>query len=143
MAGRSCGSLVVFAGQGVGNHAHQLLPGSLAVGSEVLAEVGSQDNDQDVTQELWGQEQPRVSSASTSPHKHSPYSRESALLNLPQALNLVSALALKVQVLLPHGKSKQKFSRVFWAKFFFVPSGFVLGFLSSTRPTLAQTRSSC
>lgn len=55
--GSSCGSLMVFAGQGVGDHTHQLLPGSLAVRSEILAEVGGHHDDQDVTQELWGREQ--------------------------------------------------------------------------------------
>lgn len=57
------GSLVVLAGQGMGHRTDQLLPGSLAFGSEILGEVGGQDDDQDVTQELGGQEHPRVSNA--------------------------------------------------------------------------------
>lgn len=47
---------MVLVGQGVGHHTDQLLPGSLAVRSEVLAEVGGQDDDQGVPQELQGRE---------------------------------------------------------------------------------------
>lgn len=49
---------MVLASQGVGHHTDQLLPGSLAFRSEVLAEVGGQDDDEDVTQELWRWEDP-------------------------------------------------------------------------------------
>lgn len=159
---------MVLVGQGVGHHTHHLLPGSLAGGGELLAEVGGQDDDEDVTQELWGGS--RAASGEQcpprSPHKHSHCTQGSlwkpaVLKTSPRSflrctLNLVSALALKVQVLLPYGKSNQKLSRVFWSKFFFVPSGFVLEFLSSRRPSRApraagdgawthraQTRSSC
>uniref|UniRef100_F7AI41 Uncharacterized protein n=1 Tax=Ornithorhynchus anatinus TaxID=9258 RepID=F7AI41_ORNAN len=43
---------VVLVAQGVGNTRHQLLPGSLDLGAEVLAEVTGQDHDQHVTQTL-------------------------------------------------------------------------------------------
>lgn len=45
---------VVLVAQGVGHHADQLLPGGLAGRGELLPEVGSQDDDEDVTQELQG-----------------------------------------------------------------------------------------
>lgn len=88
LPGPACGSLVVFAGQGVGNHTHQLLPGSLAVGSEVLAEVGGHDDDQDVTQELWGQEQPQVRDAPNVPTRALTLhpGKTWNLKNLPQVL---------------------------------------------------------
>lgn len=43
---------MVLVSQGVGHHTDHLLPGSLAGRGEVLAVVGSQDDDEDVTQEL-------------------------------------------------------------------------------------------
>lgn len=46
------GCSVVLAGQGVSHDTHQLLPGELAGRGEVLGEVGSQDNDEDVPEEL-------------------------------------------------------------------------------------------
>lgn len=46
------GSSVVLVGQRVGHHTDHLLPGGLAGGGEVLAEMGGQDDDEDVTQEL-------------------------------------------------------------------------------------------
>lgn len=46
------GSSVVLVGQRMGHHADHLLPGGLAGGGEVLAEMGGQDDDEDVTQEL-------------------------------------------------------------------------------------------
>lgn len=50
-------ALVVLAGQSVGHRTDQLLPGGLGLGSELLGEVAGQDDDQDVTQELGGEEQ--------------------------------------------------------------------------------------
>lgn len=44
--------LVVLAGQRVSHHPHQLLPGGLAGGGELLAQVGRQHNVEDVSQEL-------------------------------------------------------------------------------------------
>lgn len=46
------GGSVVLMGQRVGHHTNHLLPGGLAGGGEVLAVVGGQDDDEDVTQEL-------------------------------------------------------------------------------------------
>lgn len=51
-AGRIPGGSVVLVGQRVGHHTDHLLPGGLAGGGEFLAVVGSQDDDEDVTQEL-------------------------------------------------------------------------------------------
>uniref|UniRef100_A0A6I8NM56 Uncharacterized protein n=1 Tax=Ornithorhynchus anatinus TaxID=9258 RepID=A0A6I8NM56_ORNAN len=46
------GISVVLAAQGRGHDAHQLLPGSLGFGGEVLAQRGCQDYDEVVAQEL-------------------------------------------------------------------------------------------
>lgn len=40
---------VVLVSQRVGHHTDHLLPGGLAGGGEVLAEVAGQDDDEDVT----------------------------------------------------------------------------------------------
>lgn len=45
-------ALVILVCQGMGHQPDQLLPRGLAGRGEVLGEVGSQDDDQDVTQEL-------------------------------------------------------------------------------------------
>lgn len=46
---------MVLVGQGMGHHADQLLPDSLAGGGEVLGEVSGQHDDEDVPQELQGE----------------------------------------------------------------------------------------
>lgn len=110
-------ALVVLAGQSVGHHTDQLLPGSLAFGSEILAEVGSQDDDQDVTQELGGQEHPQVSNAQEPADPHAstrirPRETSGHFVGLKislesffrYTLNLFSALTLKIQVLLLLGE---------------------------------------
>lgn len=52
----SCsGNSVVLVGQGMGHHADQLLPDSLAGRGEVLGEVRGQHDDEDVPQELQGE----------------------------------------------------------------------------------------
>lgn len=97
----------------MGHRTDQLLPGSLAVGREILAEVGSQDDDQDVTQELRGQEHPRVSNAQEPADPHTstrirPRETSGHFVGLKISLesflgctlNLFSALTLKIQVLL-------------------------------------------
>lgn len=47
---------MVLVGQSVGHHANQLLPSGLAGRGEILGEVCGQHNDEDVSQELGGQE---------------------------------------------------------------------------------------
>lgn len=47
---------MVLVGQSVGHHANQLLPSGLAGRGEILGEVCGQHNDENVSQELGGQE---------------------------------------------------------------------------------------
>lgn len=47
------GALVVLVSQGIGHTSHHLMKGSLCTGSEVLAQVVGQHNDDHIAQELW------------------------------------------------------------------------------------------
>lgn len=53
------GCSVVLAGQSVSHDTDQLLPGKLASRGEIPGEVGSQDNDEDVSKELEEKEENR------------------------------------------------------------------------------------
>lgn len=72
---------MVLVGQRVGHHTHHLLPGSLAGGSEVLAEVGGQDDDQDVPQELVKEEEENPS-ADAVPTSFIPCSHPRAVMEI-------------------------------------------------------------
>lgn len=65
----------------MGHHTHHLLPGSLAGRSEVLADVGGQDDDQDVPQELAKEEEEKPSGTAV-PSSFIPRSHPRAVMEI-------------------------------------------------------------